>query len=166
MDIATPSSVRIAGPEDEEELLRMCAANHAERCVRGWQFKFSEDRARATIHRAIIPHRNEPDLAWCGVIGETGDTLKGSVYLSVQTPFDSDEQYLSNRWNWVYPEYRKSDTQRLLFAFASAVATELKMRIIGDVVSIEDDSPQLRFFRRNGCKTLGSMYIFDSEGAR
>lgn len=158
------STVRIAGPEDEAELLRLCRAKHAEEDLRkidGSPFTFSEERARATLHRAIIPNRNSESLSWCGVIGDVGGPLHGSVYLNVQTPYDSEEQYLVERWNWVHPEFRKGTNYgSLLIAFSQAVSKELNMIIVGAVVSHDDDSPKMRFFKRNGCRPLGSMYVY------
>ena len=158
------SPVRIAGPEDEAELLRLCRAKHAEEGLRnmdGRPFTFSEERVRATLHRAIIPNRNSACLAWCGVIGDRGGPIEASVYLNVQTPYDSDEQYLMERWNWIYPEHRKgTDHAKMLWAFSRAVAKELNMIIIGGVVAEDEDSPKLRFFKRNGAKPIGAMYVY------
>lgn len=163
------STVRIAGPEDEAELLRLCRAKHAEEDLRkidGSPFTFSEERTRATLHRAIIPNRNSESLSWCGVIGDVGGPLVGSVYLSVQTPYDSEEQYLLERWNWIYPEHRKGhDYGTVLLSFSRAIAEELKMIVISGVVSATEESPKGRFFKRNGCRPLGTMYIYGSHGA-
>ena len=158
------SPVRIAGPEDEAELLRLCRAKHAEEDLRlpdGRPFTFSEDRCRSVLHRAIIPNRNSPCLAWCGVIGEQGGHIEASVYLNVQTPYDSEEQYLMERWSWIYPEHRKGkDLGSLLVAFSRVIADEMKMIIISGVVSPEKESPKGRFFKRHGCRQLGTMYVY------
>ena len=69
------SKIRLAGPEDEDELLELCRARHLDEGLlnyHGKPFNFSEERCRRILHRAIIPNRNSTDLAWCGVIGEIG----------------------------------------------------------------------------------------------
>lgn len=158
------SPVRFAGPEDEAELLRLCRAKHAEADLRlpdGRPFTFSEDRCRAVLHRAIIPNRNQPGMSWCGVIGDIGGPLVGSVYLNVQQSYDSEESYLLERWNWIYPEHRKgTEHGKLLWHFSQAIAAELNMVVIGGVISEDEDSAKMRFFKRNGAKPLGAMYVF------
>lgn len=157
------SKVRLAGPEDEDALLDLCRARHAEEGLlnyNGKPFTFSDERCRRILHKAIIPNRNSPDLAWCGVIGGGDEPVQASVYLSVLHYGESEERYLSERWNWIYPNYRKSEAGRLLIAFSNAIADELKMIVARGVMSPDEDSPKARFFRRNGCKQLGSMFIY------
>lgn len=158
------SPVRFAGPEDEAELLRLCRAKHTEEDLRlpdGRPFTFSEERCRATLHKAIIPNRNHPTMAWCGVIGEVGGPIEASVYLNLLTPYDSEEQYLSERWNWIQPEFRKGTNHgQHLIAFSKAIAVELNTIVIGAVVSDDEDSAKMRFFKRNGARPLGSMYLY------
>ena len=160
------SKIRLAGPEDEDELLELCRARHLDEGLlnyHGKPFNFSEERCRRILHRAIIPNRNSTDLAWCGVIGAPGEILQGSVYVSVQYFGESDEQYLSERWNWIRPEFRKSDHGKLLIAFADAIADELKMVVMRGDISPEDDTAKARFFRRNGSMPVGRMFVYGGQ---
>ena len=162
------AEVRVAGPADEDDLIKLCRARHAEEHLRALEakpFPFSEEATRRTLHRALVAGHNDPNIssAWCGVIGAAGHPIMGSVFLSVQTPFDSDQPYLSEMWNWVYPQYRKSDIPSKLFAFSQTKAEEFRMFLIGSVIADEAESPKMRFFKRKGCQNLGSMYVYDAQ---
>lgn len=167
---AVAEPVRLAAPDDEDELLDMCRARHAEEALRtsaGRPFGFSEEKARATLQRALQRGRNEPDAgqAWCGVLGAP-NRLMGGVYLTVQSPHDSDDVYLMELWNWVYPEYRRSTDTSALIRFSQALAGALQLPLVGGVVSYDLGEPaKMRFFRRNGCRQIASLYLYHAAGA-
>lgn len=168
MSIEISLSVRLAGPEDEDELLRLCRAKHGEEALRnasGQPFRFSEDKARATLHRAILERRNDPDAgeAWCAVVASANGIIAGSSYLTVQTPHDSDDAYLCEHWSWIWPEHRKSDVGRRLLMWSQAKAVAMGLPLIGGVVSYDEDSPKMRFFKRAGFEPLASLYLYKGE---
>jgi hypothetical protein len=162
-----PIRVRLAEPSDEEDLLDLCRAKHEEEAAQAaFAFAFSEEKARGTLQRALLTRRNDPDAgqAWCGVVGDCG-RLEGSVYLSVQTRYDSDDAYLAEIWNWSYAQHRRGACPRLLIAFAQSLAASLKLPLVGGIVATDRESPKLRLLRRNGCQPLGSLYLFPAPGA-
>ncbi len=169
--LAVADCVRFAVPEDEDDLLVMCRAKHAEEGLRsgtGRPFLFSEDKTRGTLQCALQARRNAPDAgnAWCGVLGERGN-LHGSVYLTLQTPYDSEEMYLSQLWSWIYPSFRRSSNAMALLVFSQKLAISLGVKMVGGVVSYEegDDTAKLRFFRRNGCQPIATLYSYDYDAA-
>lgn len=168
IDLSLP--VRLAGPADEDELLRLCRAKHGEEALRnasGQPFAFSEVKARATLQRAIVSGRNEPDtdLAWCAVVASPEGQIAGSSYLTMQTPYDSDDAYLCEHWSWIWPQHRKSDVGRRLLMWSQAKAVSMGLPLIGGVVSYDEDSPKMRFFKRAGFEPLAALYLYTGEGA-
>lgn len=161
--------VRLAIAEDEAELMRMARARHAHEHminVDGSPFRFSEARMRYTIQRAILPRRNDGGLgACCGVIGSVGAPLTGSIYLTVESTVDSDDQFLCEQWSWVYPEHRRTGAAKQLLAFSKALSATLGMPLVTMAVSHSLESAKGRFFQRNGCLPLGGMYVY-SVGVR
>lgn len=168
MHTETDFPVRIAGPEDEGELLRLCLAMLNEECLRdfnGKPFVINQEKIRATIQKAVQPRRNEPGAgeAWCAVV-DASDGIAGSVYLTVQTPYYSDQPYICEHWNWLHPAHRKSLIGRSLAEFSQAMAEEMQLALVGGHVWYGDrESPKMRFFRRMGAKPLGAMYLYTSD---
>lgn len=164
------TAVRFADPGDEPALVDLCRAKHAEEALRtasGRPFRFAEDKVRARIQQALVPRRNAPDAgqSWCGVIGEPGQ-LQGAVYLMIQEPDDSDELYLLQLWNWIFPEYRRSKSPAALIQFSQALSVSLQLPLVGGVVSYEQgESAKLRFLRRNGMTPIASLYLYNAAAA-
>ena len=166
---AVAEPVRFADSEDEDDLLALCRAKHAEEGLRsasGRPFEFSEHKTRGTLQVALQARRNEPDAgqAWCGVLGARGQ-IQGSVYLILQSPYDSEEMYLSQLWSWIYPAYRRSPNAMALLMFSQKLALAIGVPMVGGVVSYCDGDAKLRFFRRNGCQPIATLYSYNAAGA-
>lgn len=167
---ALVDAVRFAAPDDEDDLVALCRAKHAEEGLRsasGRPFCFSEHKARGTLQCALQARRNEPDAgqAWCGIMGDAG-AIKGSVYLTLQTPYDSEEVYLLELWSWIFPAWRRADRAVALLMFSQKLATSLGVPLVGGVVSYDnDDSAKQRFFKRNGCRPIATLYSYNAAGA-
>ena len=102
--------VRIATSADEDELMHLCRANHAENGIGA----FAEDKVHAVFRRAFDPGRN--DIGVIGVVGT--DVIEGSIGLVVDQPWDGDTPILMGLWTYVLPAFRQSTHMRDLVAFA------------------------------------------------
>lgn len=164
------SAVRLAEPSDEEELVEMCRALHRESGLRDGNdepLPFCVERVRATVQRATMIRRNDPDAgqAWCGIIGPPG-ALEGSIYLSVETAWYSDAPFLAEIWNFVAPEFRKSANAKTLIAFAKATARTLHMPLMMGITSTERAPAKMRFYERNlGCRPMGGFFVYNADHA-
>lgn len=161
--------VRLAEREDEDELMELVRAMHPEAALRGADGKpipLDEEMVRETLHRAIIPNRNSPDMpAWIGVIGEPGNMM-GSVYLSLETTWYSRHVIMVERWCYVWPQFRRSDfaTKLIEFAKSSADAVNIHPLIVGHISSGREEA-KARFYRRHLGTPLGTYFAHNGNGA-
>jgi hypothetical protein len=160
--------VRFAGLCDEEGLIAMVRELHTESGLRDGSDRplpLNEAKVRATVRRAILPRRRDPDgdagHAAIGVIGSVGQ-IEGSVYLSVETTWYSEAPFLTEIWNYVPLPYRRSENAKTLIAFSKAVASTLGLPLVMGVMSTERQPAKLRFYERNlGCRPLGAFYLWN-----
>ena len=166
-----PGCVRLAEPADEDALLSMVQEMHADaewglRDHQGGLFPFSPDKARAAIQRAIIPQRNDPDAnnAWIGVVGVPGGDLRGSAYVHVAAPWCSEGTYLTEVWNWVYPEHRRSDVSKSLISFSMAIADRMRLTLISAAITRERMA-KARLYERKIGPPIGSLFLYNIGSA-
>lgn len=165
------SRVRLAEASDEEALMQAVQRMHAEnewglRGADGKPLPFCRHRTRATIQRAIIPRRNDPGVApaWIGVIpGDNGD-IAGSIYLSVELPFCSESPFLAELWNYVFPNYRKSNNAKTLIAFSKTIASIIQIPLVIGVFTSERVMAKCRLYQRQLGEPSGQFFIY--QGAR
>jgi len=157
--------MRFASVGDEESLVSLLKLRHDEIEHDPLHEIFSEPRVRETIQRATQPRRNHPDAgeSWCGVIGEPGN-LQASVYLSVQKSWSSDNRALFELWNYIHPEHRRKVDARLIIAFSQGIAEAMGLRLYGAVMLLKNHPGYMRLYERQGCRVIGSFYVYDRAG--
>jgi GNAT superfamily N-acetyltransferase len=94
--------------------------------------------------------------AW--VVEVDGDIV-GSIGLFETTPWYSNTPYIAERWLYVTPEYRGSNTGRLLIEAAKEFANEKKLPLMIDIFNVEDVEVKVRAFRRMGMKLVGGTFM-------
>lgn len=157
--------VRLAGPQDEEALIDLCRAEHAENAFRdgtGHPFPFAAERVRALVQRAFVSSRNEEDAgqSFCGVIG-TAANLEAAVYLTREFIWYSDRPILKEVFSIVRPEFRRSSHARSLSAFSKIIAACLEKTLVAEV-SAQRIEARERFYARNyGSERVGAVFAFD-----
>jgi len=114
----TTSPVRKAIPSDEPELMDMCRKLHQENGL----FSFSECKVQAVLQSAW-----NGSGGIIGVIGAPGK-IEGSICLTINDYFYTDEFNLGELWNFVLPEYRKSTNAKELINFAIRCSDEIAFR--------------------------------------
>src|SRR5215510_11312402 len=103
METGVPG-VRLATPVDEREIYLLALMMHAEM---GY-FRLSPEKVlngirEGTEHRGGLIYVIEQDHRIVAMLG-----------LIIATDWYSDDEYLLERWNFVHPQYRKSDYARRL----------------------------------------------------
>ncbi len=171
-DTVDTSRVRLAERDDEDDLMRAVKRMHGDnewglQGADGKPLPFSEERARSTIQRAIIPRPNHPGAApaWIGIIGEPGH-IEGSIYLSVEVPWCSEAPFLAERWNYVFPEYRKSSNAKTLIAFSKAIAAVIKIPLVIGVFTSERVMAKCRLYQRQLGEPRGQFFIYHGTEGR
>jgi GNAT superfamily N-acetyltransferase len=147
--MTSPSTVRLAKPEDEEALMELCRINHAENGI----FPLDEGLVRDTLHRAF----NKQGAVW-GVIGDS-KLIEGAIYLSIDRAWYTRHPHLGEVSNFVHPDHRKSDHAKAMIEFAKACATPTAPLMIG-VLSNERTEAKVRLYERRLGKPIGAFFIY------
>lgn len=148
-------SVRIAKPDEEDEILSMCKKLHEENGL----FSFSEDKVRDCIKRC---YRREGGIV--GVIGETG-TLQGSIGILISDSYYSNEWHLAELWTYVLPDFRKSHNADALIEFGKRCAIEIGVPLITGIISNRHLAQKIRLYRRRLGTPSGVFFVFNATWA-
>ena len=137
-DFNIEHDIRVATPDDFQEIFRICCLLHAE----NGQHKFSEWRSRHFIWKGC-----NRDNAIIGVIGPSND-IKAVLYLEVQNIYYSDENQLGEAFNYVRPDCRKSDYAKRMIQFAKRCADETGLDLTIGVISDKRLEAKQRLYER------------------
>lgn len=160
---------RLADPGDEEPLMAMLRTLHGENALRsgtGEPLKICEDKVRATLQNAITPGGavSTAEPSWIVVIDNIDQPghLEGSVCLSIMEPWYSRETFLAETWNFVLPQFRKSNNAKVLIGFSKALANALKLDLVMGVMSTNREPAKMRLYEKSlGCKPYGGYFLFN-----
>ena len=110
------AGVRLALPGDEEDIFALLTMLHAENGF----FAMAPQKVRAVI-RCAISRVPDPTgaLGMVGVIEKDG-RVAGTIGLFIGQDWHTDDWALAERWNFVHPDYRKTDFAKQLIAFAKS----------------------------------------------
>lgn len=166
LDCEDDTPVRLAEPSDEDDVLANVQRMQGDRewalCdAAGTPLPFCAPKARLMIRRALIRQHNDPDIlpAWVGVIGEPG-CLQASIYVSAESAWCSQSpSHLVELWNYVLPEYRQSDNNRRLVAFAKSIADVMHLQLISLTHS---GTAKRRFYEREYGAPVGAMFRYNA----
>lgn len=148
----TISPVRKAVPDDEEELMQMCRALHAENGI----FPLSEWRIRNLLHRAF--GKVEPSDAMVGVIRRS-NVIEGMILMLIGQFYYTDDWCLEELFNYVRPEYRKSTNAKDLVSFGKRCADELGIPLVIGIVSNERTKAKIELYRRQLGDPIGAYFV-------
>lgn len=155
MTIEGVSRIRFADQGDEDEIMSMCLRLHDENGL----FPMSKDRVRAMLRRYY-----EKSGGILAVIGETG-SIEASLCLTVDQFWYSDAWFLSERWNYVLPEYRKSTNAKDLIRFAESKSAESGLPLVIGVLSNERTEAKVELYKRSLGKPAGAYWVCNSAWA-
>jgi len=134
-----PSIVRIATGDEEEDIVRICKELHAEN---GQYFKLSEAKVRANLARAF-----NKKGAMLPAIGPPG-RIEALGYVSIEQFAWSDDWHLSEWFNYVLPDYRRSQHAKALLQWEKDAADMMGVVLWIGVVSDIRLAAKLRLYRR------------------
>lgn len=133
-----PSVIRIAQPDEEENLVEICRELWEENGL----FSFSEDKVRAILHRSF-----DKNLAMVGVIGPPGK-IEACACLLITQFYYSEDWHIEELWNFVRAPYRRSEHARSMVEWAQGMADRLGIRLVMGVVSNDRTVAKIRLYRR------------------
>jgi hypothetical protein len=151
------NGVRFALPSDEDEIFALLAMAHAEIGI----FKVNRDKVRAVV-RSATARQN-------GIIGviEKDSRIVGTVGLSMGDAYwYTTDQMLFEIWNFVHPEFRRSNFAKVLIDFTKKCsdwfcAHGTHVPLFSGVVSNKQTEQKCILYRRRGLKPVGQFYIYN-----
>lgn len=143
------TDIRVAGPDDFQEMFRVCCLLHHE----NGQHEFSEAKARDFLWRGC-----NRDHALVGVIGPSND-IKAILYLEVMPVYYSDDVQLYEKFMFVRPDCRKSDYAKRLLLFAKRAADELGCDLTIGIISDDKLAAKERLYARHLPKG-GTFFVY------
>lgn len=146
------SHVRIAVPSDEEEIMEMCRLLHAENGL----FSMSEARVRKVLHLAF-----DKQGGTLGVIGESGG-IEAMIFMLISQMWCTDEWHLEELFNYVRPEYRRSNNAKVLIQYAKKCAEELGLPLVIGVLSNNRTEQKVRLYQRQFNKPSGAFFVYNT----
>jgi hypothetical protein len=147
--------VRLATINDSRQLLDMALDLHAENGV----MPLSKSRVVQTLDAGI-----EGKRAIIGVIGKPGH-LEGMIYLTISNFYYSDEFHISELFNYVKPEFRRSRNAQSLIKFAQRSAEQLGCPLMIGVLSNERTEAKIRLYQRLLGKFAGAFFAWNLGSA-
>ncbi len=135
----TPSVIRIATGDEEEDIVRICKELHAEN---GKFFAASDEKIRFNLARAF-----NKKGAMLPAIGPKG-AIEALGYVSIEQFAWSDDWHLSEWFNYVKPDFRKSQHAKALLRWEMGASDQMGIPLWVGVVSDIRLAAKLRLYRR------------------
>lgn len=146
--------VRLAQPEDEAGIVELCVLLHEENGL----FPLSEAKTRALVKRAI-----DRQGGIIGVIGDLGAPVAG-IQLALDQMYYSDQWLLNEGFNYVHPNYRKSDFAKCLIAYAKSCADKMGLPLMMGILSNHRTEEKIRLYERQ-LEKAGAYFVYGRQYA-
>jgi hypothetical protein len=146
-------TVRKAVKEDIPQIFKLGKLLFEENAITSW----SENRIIAAVNRAI-----NGDGAVIGVIGDIG-RLEGMIYLLRAKFWYTDDCHLEEVYNYVHPDYRKSDNAKALIDFAKTCSEGINVPLMIGIVSNHKTEQKIRLYERRLGKRSGAYWLFNAK---
>ena len=156
MESAPLPKVRKAVEADIPEIYKLGKLLFAENAISGW----SDARIKESIDNAVSGEGS--------VIGVIGDhnRLEAMIHLFVAKFWYTDEPHLEEIYNFVHPDYRKSDNAKALIEFAKSCAVGIGVPLIIGILSNHRTEQKIRLYQRRLGKPSGAYWLFNSTTGR
>ena len=145
--------VRLAKPEDEEEIFQICKLLHSENAL----FPMSEPKVREMLRTCLYQKGGI-----IGVVGEPGD-IQAVICLTLRSLWYTEEWCLDEHFNYVLPNHRRSENAKELIIFAKACAQELKLPLMIGILSNERTEAKVRLYKRQLGAPSGAYFIIGAK---
>jgi hypothetical protein len=151
--------VRAAVREDIPEIFNLGRLLFKENAIMDW----SDERIARWVEMAI-----QGDRAVIGVIGEVG-RLEGMIHLFVSNFWYTDESHLEELYNFVHPDYRKSNNAKALLEFAKNAAKGVEtskgvgVPLMVGIISNHRTEQKIKLYQRRLGKPSGAYWLFNAK---
>jgi hypothetical protein len=161
--MACPSIVRIARPEDRQEIWRLFLQGHRE----NGQFSLAPEKVDYFLSRALHPDQiPEWDTGPRGVVGVIGDVgeLEALVFVTIGTFWYSHERHLEEFIVYVDPECRRSYHARALISWMKQQSDRTGLPLLTGVVSNLRTQAKVDLYSRMLPK-VGAFFLYGAKAS-
>lgn len=155
--------VRLATPDDEDDVICVARSVHEENApkgVDGAEIDFDELAVREKVRRSFEPCSNR-DGVWVGLIGERGYP-EGAVLLEVcRFWYSRTGFFLSEHFIHVLPQYRRSNNAKALLEFSKRAAKSLSLPLYIGIMTDQRAAPKVRLYERALGKPYGAYFAYN-----
>jgi GNAT superfamily N-acetyltransferase len=156
--MTSASSVRIAGPDDYQEIWRLLLQGHNENGI----FTLSPRKVAWFLTRALLPETIPPgDTSTRGVIGVIGEVgaLEALVFVTIGEYWYSDDKFIEEFLVYVDPEHRRSGHADALLKWMKKQVELTGLPLMTGIVSNHRTEAKCRLYRRNLPKAGEFFYL-------
>jgi len=146
-------TVRLAEPADEEAVMAMARRLWEENGL----FSLNENKVRDQLRRYF---NREGTIV--GVIGPVGD-LEASTCLCINEYYYSDDWHLSELWNFVDKEFRRSRNAEALIEFGKSLANKMGCPLLTGIITNKQMAGKVRLYRRLLGQPAGAFFVHNAE---
>jgi hypothetical protein len=143
------SIVRVATEKDESRIFEILCLAEKENAM----FPMDEDKVIAFIRRATLK-----DGGIIGIVGE--GQAEATVGLIIEQAWYTTSWSLGERWNFVHPDFRKTDHVSKLIGFSKKCADELGLPLDIGILSNIRTEAKIRLYKRH-FKFMGAFFSYN-----
>jgi hypothetical protein len=158
-----PSIVRIARPEDRQEIWRLFLQGHRE----NGQFTLAPEKVDFLLTRALCPQLiPEWDTGPRGAIGVIGDigSLEALVLVMIDTYWYSNERHLGEYLVYVDPECRRSYHARALVEWMKHQSDKTRLPLLTGIISNQRTEAKVRLYQRM-LPRIGAFFLYTPQSS-
>ena len=146
------AGVRIAAPNDEDDIYNLLMLQHRECGL----FNFSDKKVRAVMQSGT---RQNGGIV--GVVdGENG--IEATIGLSITQPWYSEDWHLSELWNFVHPAHRKEGHAAKLVNFSKWCSDNMTIPLFIMAIANKRTEAKVRLYKRMVPMT-GTMFLYNNQ---
>lgn len=158
-----PSVVRVARPEDHQEIWRLFLQGHRENGM----FRLAPQKVEWYVQRALrpdlIPDWDTGVRTVIGVIGDRGATLEALCVLAIAEYWYTDQKHIEEFIVYTDPECRKSGHVHALHDWMKAQVHQTAIPLMSGVISNHRTEAKCRLYQRTFQK-VGEFFLFTPTG--
>lgn len=154
-----PSIVRVAKPDDRQEIWRLFLQGHRENGM----FSLAPEKVDFLISRALHPEMiPEWDTGPRGAIGVIGDvaSLEGVVLMMLDSYWYTHDRHLGEYLVYVDPECRKTHHARALVAWMKEQSERTHLPLLTGIISNERTDAKVRLYQRM-LPRVGAFFLYN-----
>jgi hypothetical protein len=158
-----PSIVRVARPDDRQEIWRLFLQGHRE----NGQFTLAPEKVDYFLNRALFPDAiPEWDTGPRGAIGVIGDVgaLEALVFVTIGTYWYSHDRHLEEFIVYVDPECRKSTHARALVGWMKQQSDFTGLPLVTGIISNHRTEAKVALYERM-LPRVGAFFLYGNKGS-